>query len=167
MLIIILTILWAGYTRNLVASSQIMDIKQSFFEMTAIRRSYGVADIRSYFYVYPFLSPDFSLVSQSDEDFVHSTYISWSAFVLCLMGWYKESQNHISVGGHKNLLYIGLLFFLLSLGPVLIMDMEPIVIFETYVLPGPYLIIEKFWGSCPFSKICILAADAIFSFTIL
>ena len=65
--------------------SHIMDIKRNNLELDAIRRSYGVADIQSYFRVHPFLSPDFSLISLSDEDFYHATYIGWTALILCLL----------------------------------------------------------------------------------
>ena len=139
-------VLWAMYIGNLVDASPILDIKQSTQEMNAIRRSYGVADIRSYFYVYPFLSPDFSLISQSNEVFFHSTYIGWIAIILCLIHGYQNIQSKSCFENQRSLMSVGVLFFSLSLGPVLVIDTQPIILFETYVLPAPYLLLENFWG---------------------
>ena len=108
----------------------------SFFEMTAIRRSYGMLDIRSYFYVYPF-----SLIFTCFYNLMKILCIPHYILVCtCPLfdGLVQEYSKSRYTWEDINLLYIGLLF-LLSLGPILIMDMEPIVIFETYVLPGPYL----------------------------
>ena len=125
-----------------------LTIKRNNLELDAIRRSYGVADIQSYFRTYPFQSPDFSLISLSDEDFYHSTYIGWTAMMLCL--WYFA---HTSIWREYRMISVGVIFFSLSLGPVLVIDMQPLVIFEQYVIPLPYLLLEKIWG---FSQLTLL-----------
>ena len=82
----LLLFLWSYFVQSIQMDSHIMDIKRNNLELDAIRRSYGVADIQSYLRMHPFQSPDFSLISLSDEDFYHSTYIGWTALILCL--WY-------------------------------------------------------------------------------
>jgi hypothetical protein len=132
---------WALFTKYMLLSSSIIDIKQHHMELAAIRRSYGVADIRSYFFVYPFNAPDFSLLSFFSEDFYHVTYIGWLAIFLCIFGFFQDKNIY-----RWRYALIGGFFLLLSLGPVVVIDAQALLFFGTYVIPLPYLLLEQVWG---------------------
>ena len=103
-------------------------------EMDSVRRTIGSADPLTYVVPWSYTSPDFSEVSRFGEQFVHSSYIGWVILGTCL--WYtKSALRHWSI-------WAAGLGFLLSLGPVLVLEAEPLLIFGLGI-PLPYILLES------------------------
>lgn len=108
-----------------------------------VRRTIGVADPLGYF-LPNYRSPDFRYLSRFGEQFVHATYIGWSLLFLAFLG--RKNTP-------KWLFYVGLICAVLSLGPVLVIQGEPLWLTEEMVIPLPYLALESLWG---FDKLSLL-----------
>ena len=101
-----------------------------------VRRTVGGAEVLSYFWP-THRSPDFRFISRFGEQFVHSTYLGWGLILTVLSAWrYIPRWVWISGG----------LCFLLSLGPVLIINAEPFVWDDRFAIPMPYFFIENWPG---------------------
>ena len=93
-----------------------------------------------------FRSPDFSQSSRYGEDYVHSSYIPWVIWGLWL--WGLRSRSCI-----RSLTYAGSILFVLSLGPVLIIDGFAFLFADDRGIPLPYFLLEYVWG---FSSLSLL-----------
>lgn len=104
-------------------------------EMQSVRRTIGAADPLTYLIPWQYDSPDFADISRFGEQFVHSSYLGWVILGTVLWHWRNHTQRW--------LLAVGLVGFLLSLGPVLVLQSEPVVLLEAYGIPLPYLLLER------------------------
>ena len=103
-------------------------------EMDSVRRTIGAADPLTYFVPWSYMSPDFSEVSRFGEQFVHSSYIGWVILGTCL--WCTRfALRHWSI-------WAALLGCILSLGPVLVVNAEPLLI-SGLGIPLPYILLES------------------------
>ena len=129
--------LWAGFVYWVLTLSSgagnLLRIK-GIAEMDSVRRTIGAADPLTYFVPWSYTSPDFSEVSRFGEQFIHSSYIGWVLLGTCV--WYcKKAKRHW-------VLWAAVFGFLLSLGPVLVMKSEPVLIAGLGV-PLPYILVES------------------------
>ena len=103
-------------------------------EMNSVRRTIGAADPLTYFVPWSYTSPDFSEVSRFGEQFVHSSYIGWVVLGTCL--WYTRTALR------SWCMWAAALGCLLSLGPVLVLNAEPVLI-AGLGIPLPYILLES------------------------
>ena len=106
-------------------------------EMDSVRRTIGSADPFGFVIPWKYTSPDFAEVSRFGEQFIHSSYIGWVVLLTCLLAWKTLRERSVW------LLYVALIGFLLSLGPVLVVGSEPVVFFERWGIPLPYFVLEQ------------------------
>ena len=106
---------------------------KSMTEMDSVRRTIGSADPWTYVMPWSYRSPDFSEVSKFGEQFVHSAYLGWG--VLVGLFWGIRSQ--------KWLLWVALVGFALSLGPVLVIQSEPWLWNDRLGVPLPFFLLER------------------------
>ena len=111
-------------------------------ELNMVRRTIGAMDPLSYLMPAPYLSPDFSLHSRYGEQFVHSGYFGWVLLLFGAWNWWKKGEK----GTLLPLILLGIVFFLLSLGPVLVQGGEPVVFGADWGMPLPYLLLENLYG---------------------
>lgn len=110
-------------------------------ELDMVRRTIGAMDPLSYMMPYPYVSPDFSLISRYGEQFVHSGYLGWVLLGFGAWNWRKISDKRRFLP----FVLLGIVFFILSLGPVLVQEGEP-VLFGNLGIPLPYFMLERLWG---------------------
>jgi hypothetical protein len=131
--------LWGGFVawvlQHTRGQGNVVRIKGSA-EMESVRRTIGSADPFSFLVPWEYTSPDFAEVSRFGEQFIHSSYIGWVVLLTCVLAWKTIRQRAIW------LVYVGLIGFLLSLGPVLIVGSEPVVFFDKWGVPLPYFVLE-------------------------
>jgi hypothetical protein len=101
-----------------------------------VRRTIGSADPFGYFHI-GHRSPDFRFVSRFDETFVHGTYLGLSVFLSALFA-FRRAPLWIGL--------CGLTCFVTSLGPVLVMNAQPLISDAGTVVPLPYSIFESLPG---------------------
>ena len=134
----ILTI-WGGFVGWVLQHSggqgNVVRIKGNA-EMDSVRRTIGSADPFSFVIPWEYASPDFTEVSRFGEQFIHSSYIGWIVLLTCLWAWKVIRKDSIW------LVFVGFLGLVLSLGPVLVVNSEPVVFFEKWGVPLPYFILE-------------------------
>ena len=130
-----------------------------------LRRSIGPADPWSYLAPYPFQSPDFSIFWRFGDDYVHSSYVGWVVIVCVLLGWRRI---------HKQgpLWRAMLICFLLSLGPVLIVDGQAFLFGEDWFgyalgVPLPYFVLESLWGFSELSLLYRISFGVVLSLSLL
>ena len=103
-------------------------------EMDSVRRTIGSADPLTYVVPWSYSSPEFSDVSRFGEQFVHSAYVGWVVLGTCLWMLYNGRRHW--------LLWASALLAVLSLGPVLVMHGEPVLV-ASLGIPLPYFVLEQ------------------------
>lgn len=106
---------------------------KSIAEMDSVRRTIGSADPLTYFVPWSYRSPDFKEISRFGEQFVHSAYLGWG-LLLALFG---------GIRSNKWLLWVGFIGFVLSLGPVLVVQSEPWLLNDRFGIPLPFFLLER------------------------
>lgn len=133
---------WAVYALWVLGitetSSDMVAIKQ-VNDMAMVRRTIGSADIVGYIVPWKYDSPDFAEMSRFGEQFVHSTYIGIG--VLCGIGFYRRKivANFSAISW---CVWFGVVGLLLSLGPVLVYQGQPVLLANKGI-PMPYILLEK------------------------
>ena len=128
---------WAGFVHWVLTQSSgtgnLLRIK-GLAEMDSVRRTIGSADPLTYVVPWSYTSPDFSEVSRFGEQFVHSSYIGWVLLGTC--AW------HFRTALRHWVIWAAVFGWLMSLGPVLVMRAEPVLIGGLGV-PLPYILVES------------------------
>lgn len=131
-------VLWFGYgwwvLQQTKGAGNIVRIKGSA-EMDSVRRTIGSADPLTYIVPWHYDSPDFSEVSRFGEQFVHSSYIGWVVLASLLL-----FRKHIE---QRWLLWAASIGAVLSMGPVLVWNSEPVVFCGQLGVPLPYSLLES------------------------
>ena len=130
-------LIWGGFVYWVLQQSKgtgdLLRIKGAA-EMDSVRRTIGSADPLTYVVPWSYSSPDFTEVSRFGEQFVHSAYIGWVVLGTCLWGVYKRRRHW--------LLWVSVCVAILSLGPVLVMKGEPVIV-GSLGIPLPYFALES------------------------
>lgn len=106
-------------------------------ELMGIRRSTGPADILGFFAPFDFRSPDFRTLSRYGEEFFHCHYLGMVLIVGALCAR-RRGPGWLWVGG--------LLAGVLAMGPVLVRNGMPLIIFTDRAIPLPYFLFEGLPG---------------------
>lgn len=117
-------------------------------ELTGLRRSTGVADILGYVTAGNFRSPDFRVLSRYGEAFFHCHYLGYILLAGAILSLWRPAAQR-----QRFLWIAGALGLLLSLGPVLVRNGQPLVLGVERVIPLPYFLIEWMPG---FSSLSLL-----------
>ncbi len=129
---------WCGYgwwvLQQTKGVGNIVRIKGNA-EMESVRRTIGAADPLTYIVPWQYNSPDFMEVSRFGEQFVHSAYIGW-VMLLSLIRFRKHIEQRWLLGGA----FVGML---LSMGPVLVWNSEPVIVAGRVGIPLPYFLLES------------------------
>ncbi|MCB9793301.1 MAG: hypothetical protein H6741_11300 [Alphaproteobacteria bacterium] len=119
-------------------------------ELSTVRRTIGSADPRGWLRPGDFRSPDFRRISRYGEEFVHSHYLGLSLLALGLVALVRRR------GGGRSGAALGAAggaAALLAMGPVVVMDGQPLVIQGRLALALPYVLLEPLPG---FSSLSLL-----------
>ena len=119
-------------------------------ELTVVRRTIGPADWRGWFVPGSFRSPDFARSSRYGEQFIHCHYLGWVLIGAGLLALRRRR-------GESFLLLAGGTGLVAAMGPVVVMDGEPLV-FGDYAIALPWLVVERLPGLSSLSLLYRLAA---------
>ena len=103
-------------------------------ELALVRRTIGAADPLGYILPRPYRSPDFREISRYGETFIHTTYLGWvllAGFGVALVR--KPPLRLLALAG------LGLV---LSLGPVLVIGGEALLLPGQLGIPLPFIALE-------------------------
>lgn len=106
-------------------------------ELASLRRSTGVADIVGYFAPGDFRSPDFRVLSRYGEAFFHCHYLGYVLLVGAALALRRPGARR-----HRFLWLAGAAGLVLSLGPVVVRNAQPLVLMADRVVPLPYFLVE-------------------------
>ena len=113
-------------------------------ELMGIRRSTGAADIRGFFAMGDFRSPDFRTLSRYGEEFFHCHYLG----LVLLFGAIAARRR-----GPAWLWVGGLMAGVFALGPVMVIDGMPLIVMTDRAIPLPYFLFERVPGFSSLSLI--------------
>ena len=131
--VLLLWFIFAGWVlEHSTGKGNVIFIK-SLSEMDSVRRTIGSSDPLTYVVPWMYRSPDFSEVSRYGENFVHSSYVGCVALIG--LRWVAKE--------YRWLLWVGLIGCILSLGPVLVIQSEPLVFDDRLGIPLPYFLLER------------------------
>ncbi|MCB9777370.1 MAG: hypothetical protein H6742_02260 [Alphaproteobacteria bacterium] len=108
-------------------------------QLSDVRRTTGAADIRGYFAVGDFRSPDFRELSRYGEGFFHCHALGWVVLAAALLSLRRRR-------GTGALWLAALAGLVLSLGPVLVRDGFAWIVQQDKAIPMPYLLLERLPG---------------------
>lgn len=130
--------------RTSTAADNVVGIKTEK-EVNVVRRTIGPTDPRVWVMPGDFRSPDFRKYSKYAEEYIHSSYLGWVVLVgAALAGWGP---------GRRRLWLAVAAAALLSLGPVLVIDGQAVIVARRLAIPMPYFLVEKLPG---FSSLSLL-----------
>ena len=115
-------------------------------ETELVRRTIGAVDPVVFVRPGDYRSPDFRVLSRYGEDFIHCAYVGWSVLLLSAVGWRRRKALRW-LGG------VALGTALLSLGPVLVSEGQPLLFADQRGVPLPYFLLEALPG---FSALSLL-----------
>ena len=116
-------------------SSNLIGIKTPE-NMDQVRRTIGSSSLLDYFV--PVSIDSFSDMWKFGGDYIHSSYIGSVLFFLFCWAMIENKKNLFTVPI--------LLSFVLSLGPVLVYQNHPVLIWDNRGVPLPYFLLEYMWG---------------------
>jgi len=126
-------------------SDNLVRIK-SAHELASVRRSTGAADPRGFVLGGDFRSPDFRRISRYGERFFHCNYLGWVLILGAVLAARRRAgPAFVWLGGGAGLL--------LALGPVVVIDAAPLVVWGDRVIGLPYFLVERLPG---FSSLSLL-----------
>lgn len=134
-LLVVAPVAWAVH-HTAIHPDNLVSIKNSR-ELMGIRRSTGPADFLGFFMPGDFRSPDFRTLSRYGEEFFHCHYLG----VVLLAGAVCARRR-----GPGWLWLGGLLAGVFALGPVLVRDGMPLIVFTDRAIPLPYFLFEALPG---------------------
>ena len=124
---------YAWWVQSLSTGEENVLLIKGAAEAMQVRRTIGSADPLAYFIPWDYRSPDFQEISRYKEQFVHAVYLGWVGLVAIAVQW-RSCPPFL-----KWMFGIGLL---LALGPVLVVQGEPVVWNERWGIPLPYFLFE-------------------------
>ena len=124
---------YAWWVQTISTGDQNVLLIKGSAEAMQVRRTIGAADPWAFIIPWDYRSPDFREISRYNEQFVHAVYLGWVGLFGLVLRW-RSSPSFL-----KWIFGIGTL---LAMGPVLVVQGEPVVWSEQFGFPLPYLFFE-------------------------
>lgn len=153
-LILVLPAAYASRTAS-TAADNVVGIKTPR-ELSAVRRTIGAADPRTYVIPGEFYAPDFRAISPYNEQHRHCSYLGWVVLIGAGLSLRRGAQDV----AERRWVWWGAaaLGGVLALGPVLTLDGAPVILARKLAFPLPYLLVEPLPGFESLSLVWRLAA---------
>lgn len=149
--------LWASTTEG-----NLVGIKAAK-ELNSVRRTIGPADPVGFFVGGDYRSPDFRELSRYGEEYIHCTYLGWTAILAALLGLSSPVRRR---GGGLWWAVLGV-GMILAMGPVLARFGEPVILAGRRAIPLPYLLLEKLPGFSSLSLLWRLSQLSVLALAVL
>lgn len=142
---------WYGLVQHLTARPDNLVAIKDALELAQVRRTIGAADPLSFVLFLGYRSPDFSLISRYDEQFVHTTYLGWVWLGAAAVALYRQPRARWPWAA------LALVGAVLACGPVLVHAGAPVLLPGDLGIPLPWFVVERLPGLSSLSLLYRLA----------